>query len=589
MKKLSKTYDVVVIGGGLSGMCAAISSARHGAKTALVHNRPVLGGNASSEIRMHICGADRHADRANARETGILEEILLLNKSRNDKNNYSWPVFDSCMWEKCRFQKNLDLYLNTNFDDVLMNGNKIQTVFATGLNNETKYTFTADYFIDATGDGMLGALSGAEYMYGREDKTAFLEKDALDTADNYTMGNSIMFYAVDTGKPYKFVKPDWAYTYTEEDMNHRPHNNVNSGYWWIELGGKSLHTIYDAEELRDELTKTVYGIWDHIKNGGDHGAENYKLEWVGALPGKRESRRLVGDYILREEDLLNATPFDDAVAYGGWSMDCHVIEGFLSSENEPTRYIHFDDVYPIPYRSLYSKNIENLFLGGRAISASHLAFASTRVMGTTSVCGQAVGTAAALAKEKGLTPRELGKHITELQQMLLKDDCYIPNFKNEDKNDFAKEAKITASSQKQGFTVENTVNGVARTVGDNSNLFCSNGISKDGETVTLDFGKKVNLKELHIKFDSNLSREIEISMDNWVVSRQEEHLPSTLVKDYDITLYNGGKAVKTISFTDNIYRFNRILLENTECDSIKITCYNTYGDEDIRIFEIRAY
>ncbi len=589
MKKLDVNYDVVVIGGGVSGMCAAIASARHGAHTALIHDRPVLGGNASSEIRMHICGADRHSERKNARETGILEEILLKNKSVNDKDNYSWPVFDTCMWEICRFQEGLDLYLNTRFDGVEMNGDKIKSVTAKGLTNETYYTFAADYFIDATGDGMVGALAGAEFMYGREDKKAFGEADGLDKADGYTMGNSIMFFAVDTGAPIKYVKPDWAYTYTEEDLKCRPHHKIKSGYWWIELGGKTLHTIYDAEELRDELMKTVYGIWDHIKNGGDHGAENYKLEWVGALPGKRESRRLLGDYVLREEDLLTANPFSDAVAYGGWSMDCHVIEGFLSTGDEPTKYIHFDEIYPIPYRSLYSKNIENLFLGGRAISASHLAFASTRVMGTTAVCGQAVGTAAALAVKKQVSPRKVGEYINELQQMLLKDDCFVPNFKNDDKNDLCLSAKVTATSEKTGFEAENIINGVARTVGDSSNMYCSNGISQDGEGLTLDFGKTVNLNELHIKFDSNLSQEIEISMDEWVVSRQEKGLPSTLVKDYKVELMKNGEAVKTIEKADNIFRFNKIALDNTECDSVKITCYSTYGNEDIRIFEVRAY
>ena len=589
MNSVAKNYDVVVVGGGLSGMCAAIAAARHGVKTALIQDRPVLGGNASSEIRIHVCGADRHSEVKNARETGILEEILLKNKSVNDKDHYSWPVFDCCMWEICRFQENLDLYLNTRFDGVRMNGEKIISITAKGLTNETAYTFSADYFIDATGDGMLGALCGAEYMYGREDKAEFGEADALDTADSYTMGNSLMFYAVDTGTPIKYVKPDWAYTYTEEDLKNRPHDRIKSGYWWIELGGKTLHTIYDAEELRDELMKTVYGIWDHIKNGGDHGAENYKLEWVGALPGKRESRRLLGDYVLKEEDLLTANPFSDAVAYGGWSIDCHVIEGFLSQNQEPAKCIYFDEVYPIPYRSLYSKNIENLFLGGRAISVSHLAFASTRVMGTTSVCGQAVGTAAALAKRKGITPRDVGKYITELQQMLLKDDCFIPNFKNEDKADYALTAKLSATSEKSGYEVENIINGVARTVKDNSNMYCSDGISENGESITLDFGKPVNLNELHIKFDSNLSLEIEISMDSWVYSRQEKGLPSTLVKDYKVELIKNGETVKTVEKTDNIFRFNKIPLENTECDSVKITCYNTYGNEDIRIFEVRAY
>ena len=589
MKTVSKDYDVIVVGGGISGMCAAIASARGGARTALIQDRPVLGGNASSEIRMHICGADKHSARKNARETGILEEILLKNKSINDKDHYSWPVFDGCMWEICRFQDGLDLYLNTRFDSVKTDGDTIKSITAKGLTNETYYTFSAPLFVDATGDGMLGALSGAEFMYGREDKATFGEVDGVDTADGYTMGNSLMFYAVDTGEPIKYVKPDWAYTYTEKDLNARPHSDVSSGYWWIELGGKTLHTIYDAEELRDELMKTIYGIWDHIKNGGDHGAENYKLEWVGMLPGKRESRRLVGDYVLKEQDLLTANPFDDAVSYGGWSMDCHVIEGFLSTESEPAKCIHFDEVYPIPYRSLYSKNISNLFLAGRAISTSHLAFASTRVMGTTAVCGQAVGTAAALATKKGILPREVANHITALQQQLLKDDCFIPNVANCDDSDLARKATISATSHKQGYEPQNVVSGVARTVGENSNMYCSDGIDENGETIRLEFEKAVTLDELHVKFDSNLSQEIEISLNNWVTSRQEKGLPSTLVKDYKVELFKDGKVVKTIDKKDNIFRFNKISCDNTECDALAITCYSTYGDSDIRIFEIRAY
>lgn len=588
MKYLEKNYELVVVGAGFSGMCAAITAARHGMKTALIQNRPVLGGNGSSEIRMHVCGADKHASRPNARETGILEELMLLNKARNDKDNYSWPIFDMCMWEKTHFQENLDLYLNTNFDEVQMNGDKIAKIKATNNNNETIYTFSADYFIDATGDGMLGALAGAKFMYGREDKATFDEQDGQNVADNYTMGNSIMFYAVDTGRPVKYVKPDWAYTYTEDDMKNRPHDNISSGYWWIELGGKTLHTIYDAEELRDELNKTIYGLWDHIKNGGDHGAENYKLEWVGTLPGKRESRRLLGDYVLRENDLLEAKPFSDAVAYGGWDMDCHVIEGFLSTESQPAKNIGLEKVYPIPYRSLYSKNISNLFLGGRAISASHLAFASTRVMGTCAVCGQAVGTAAVIAKEYNTTPKGVGEHIKQLQQELLKDDCYIPHIKNEDENDLALTAKIFASSEQKGFEAVNVINGVARTVGESSNLYMSDGISKDGETLTIDFGRVIDLKQLHIKFDSNLSSEIEISINPWVTNRQEASLPSTLVKDYSVTLYNKGEKVKTLEINDNIYRFNRIDFDN-KCDKIEINCKSTYGNENIRIFEVRAY
>ena len=178
MIKIGKEYDVVVVGGGISGMCAAISAARHGAKTALVQNRPVLGGNASSEIRMHICGADRHAGRANARETGIVEEIQLLNKARNPE--HTWAIFDTVTWEICRYCDGLDLYLNTHMDEVKTQNNRIISVSATQQTTEKRFTFTAPLFVDATGDGILGYLAGAEYMYGREDKSTFGEADGLD-------------------------------------------------------------------------------------------------------------------------------------------------------------------------------------------------------------------------------------------------------------------------------------------------------------------------------------------------------------------------------------------------------------------------
>lgn len=587
MIKISKEYDVVVVGGGISGMCAAVSAARHGAKTALVQNRPVLGGNASSEIRMHICGADRHAGRENARETGIVEEIQLLNKARNPE--HTWAIFDAVTWEMCRYCDGLDLYLNTHMDEVSTQNNKIISVSATQQTTEKRFTFTAPLFIDATGDGTLGYLAGAEYMYGREDKATFGEADGLDTADDYTMGNSLMFSARDVGHPVKFKKPDWAYTYTEEDMKFRPHADHTSGYWWIELGGKTFNIIHDGEEIRDELIKTVYGIWDHIKNGGDHGADNFELDWVGMLPGKRESRRLLGDYVLREGDLLSAKRFKDAVAYGGWDIDCHVIEGFLSSEAEPAKNIHLDDVYTIPYSCLISKNIDNLFLGGRAFSASHLAFASTRVMATCGVAGQAIGTAAAMCIEDKCLPRDICKKIEELQQTLLRDDCYIPGVVNNDVKDKARSCRVSAKTETEDGKAENIINGISRTVKNNSNCYISDGFSAEGEYIDLIFDECTKIDEVHIKFDSNLSREIMISLNNWCKQRQEKGLPSTLVKDYDIVFYNGESEVKRIVKKDNEARFNKVNTDGVVCDKIRIHAHSTYGDSAMRVFEVRAY
>lgn len=585
--KIVKQYDVAVIGGGVAGMSAAIAAARHGAKTVLIQNRPVLGGNASSEIRMHICGADKHCKRQNARETGIIEEIQLKNKSRNPE--YSYPIFDNVLWECANFEDGLDLFLNLHIDNVQTENNNIISVSGTQQTTEKHFTFFASLFIDATGDASIGAKAGAEYMYGREDKTTFNEPDGLDKADHCTMGNSIMFQAKDVGHPVKYTKPDWAYSYTEEDLKCRTHDDIHSGYWWVELGGNDLNTIGDAETIRDELYKTVYGLWDHIKNGGDHGADNFELEWVCQLPGKRESRRLLGDYVLCENDLLNTVHFDDAIAYGGWDMDCHVIDGFRNGNNEPTKYIGFPDLYEIPYRCVVSKNIDNLFLSGRAFSCSHLAFASTRVMATCAVVAQAAGTAAALAIKYDTTPRGIYEHIDELQQTLLADDCYIPNVKNHDENDLALSSTVSASSTKEGFDSKNIINGVARQVHDNVNCWCSNGIDENGETVELKLKKCSKIHEVDVAFDSNLSKQLTITVNEYVKTCEQPTLPDELVKDYEIILQKDGKTVAKKEVKNNVLRRNKIKFDETECDTVLVRAFATYGARDIKIYEIRAY
>ena len=206
-----------------------------------------------------------------------------------------------------------------------------------------------------------------------------------------------------------------------------------------------LNTIRDNDAIRDELWKHLYGVWDHIKNHGDHGAENYALDWVGAIPGKRESRRFMGDHILTQHDLQQQVLFDDRVAYGGWPIDLHPPKGIYDSG----RPAEFNPVglYSIPFRSLYSRNIDNLMLAGRHISVTHVALGSPRLIATCAIEGQAVGTAAHFCKKYNANPRNIYEHhIRELQQQLLKDDCYIIKMRNEDEKDLARDAYVTESS-----------------------------------------------------------------------------------------------------------------------------------------------
>ncbi len=573
----------------MSGTIAAITAARKGLKTALIQNRPVLGGNASSEIRMHICGADNHAQRPNARETGILEEMLLENKYRNPAN--SFEVFDLILWEKAHYQSNLDLYLNAQMVNASRTNDRIEFVDVDQLTNEKQYRFYGDYFVDATGDGTLGALVGAEYRSGREAESEFHEPYAPKKADNHTMGSSIQFTAKDMGHPVPFTKPSWAYTYHESDLAGRDHSDITAGYWWIELGGSDgLDTISDAENIRDELLKVALGIWDHIKNDGDHGASNYALDWIGFLPGKRESRRFIGDYTLTANDILENTSFGDAIAYGGWPMDLHAVGGIAASSDDPTTYYKFKDVYQIPYRCLYSRNIDNLFLGGRLISTTHIAFGSTRVMGTCSVIGQAIGLATWLAERYSLTPRKVGKRkIQELQQEALKEDLYIPRVINEDPLDLARSATVSASSLTSSRTAASAViNGTARTVADKLNYWES---ATDGEEwIDLDLSRAASIRELNIRFDSNLSREIMPSLLTSRMALQEKRVQSTLVKDFTVQFFDKEKIVKEVSVRDNYMRNYWLRLEEPVLsDKVHIMLHSTNGDKHHRIFEIRCY
>lgn len=582
-KPIQKNYDFVVIGGGLSGVCAAISASRGGVKTALIQNRPVLGGNASSEIRMHICGADNHGRRENARETGILDEILLENKYRNPQNSYS--IFDTILWEKTHFQNNLDLYLNTHISDVHKSTDRIQSVSGYQLTTEKHYIFNATYFLDATGDGTIAALSGASYMIGREAKSTFNEQYAPETEDSHCMGNTLLFTTKKMDSPTPFHKPFWANTYTDADLKNRPHGAHGYNYWWIEIGGDELKTIDDTELIRDELLKALYGVWDHIKNE-DHQADNYALDWVGFLPGKRESRRVIGDYILTENDLLTARSFDDAVAYGGWPMDMHVVGG-LNTRLDPTTFIDLPDVYTIPYRSLYSKDIHNLLIGGRIISASHMAFGSTRVMGTCAVVGQAIGTSVRLLKEKNIMPNALGPYIQELQQMLLKDDVFIPNVVNEDSLDLAKNAILKSSSHTPSHQPENIINGISRSTNTHDNLWSAS--IEQPQWIEASWQEPLEINEIHLKFDSNLSQEIMLTLFQSECDIPNI-IPEELVKSFSIECFNNNQLVYKKDISDNYQRFVVNQLPSTlSCDSIKITFNETHGSQNFRLFELRVY
>ncbi len=453
--------DLIVAGGGLAGICASIAAARLGHTVILVQDRPVLGGNSSSEIRVAPHGASFDGYFRDARETGLIEEFLLEARSRGyalkQQNGSPYPIWDMILLEKVLAEPNITLLLNTLVVDVILSedNRRIKAVRAIQLASEKTFELQAAMFVDATGDGTLGWRSGASFRMGREAKNEFGESRAVEKADEVVLGSTMMFSARDAGRPVPFRPPSWAYHFpTCADLPFREHSKIDSGYWWIEWGS-NMNTIKDNDRIRQDLTAFTLGVWDHIKNHCDHKAQatNFVLDWFGQVVGKRESRRFIGDYILKQADLEDPVLFEDRVAYGGWPIDLHPDAGILSREH-PCDQPVLPGLYSIPFRSIYSKDIENLFFAGRNISVTHVAFGSTRVQKTCSIIGQAAGTAAALCLEENHTPHELASQIEcmrVLQQKLLQQDGYLLDLPLEDENDLATRpsAKIQASSEAQ--------------------------------------------------------------------------------------------------------------------------------------------
>ncbi len=454
-KRLLKTVqlhaDLAVIGGGIAGTCCALTAARAGLRVVLVQDRPVLGGNASSEVRLWLLGATVHMGSNNrwAREGGVVNEIMMENLWRNPEGNPL--IFDTVLLEKVTEEKNLTLLLNTACFDLEKDGpDRIASVSAYCSQNETRYDIRAPLFCDASGDGVVGFLAGAAFRMGAESREEFGELFAPSGEFGHLLGHSIYFYSKDVGRPVKFVPPSFALTDVEGSIpRFRSFNAKEDGckLWWLEWGGR-LDTIHDTETIKWELWKVVYGVWNYIKNSGKFPeAETLTLEWVGHIPGKRESRRFEGDYILCQQDIVERRVHDDAVAYGGWSIDLHPADGVFA-EIAGSHHLHSKGVYQIPYRCYYSRNIENLFLAGRIMSCSHVAFGSTRVMATLALGGQAVAQAAALCIKHGGKPRDILKpeRMAELQRRLIRDGHHIPAVDAPDPDDIARRAEITVSS-----------------------------------------------------------------------------------------------------------------------------------------------
>lgn len=452
VKRKEIATDLVVVGGGMAGVCCAITAARKGIKVVLVQDRPVLGGNASSEVRLWILGATSHMGNNNrwAREGGVINEILIENMYRNPEGNSL--IFDTILLEKVWLESKITLLLNTAVYQTSKSSiNLISGVSAFCSQNSTEYEIQAPLFCDASGDGIVGFQAGAAFRMGAEAAGEFDEPFAPEKSYGELLGHSMYFMSKDTGRPVIFEPPAYAIKDITKILRYKMFNIKDQAcwMWWIEYGGR-LDTVHQTEEIKWELWKVVYGVWDYFKNSGEFPeAENLTLEWVGHIPGKRESRRFEGHYMLKQSDIVQQVHFEDAVAHGGWAIDLHPADGIYSEEPGCNQW-HSKGVYEIPYRCMISKNIENLFLAGRIISASHIAFGSTRVMATCGHGAQAVGVAAALCLQNDWNPADLcqKERVKILQQELLKVGQHIPHIKSEDKSNLlleASEVKSTSS------------------------------------------------------------------------------------------------------------------------------------------------
>lgn len=410
-------FDLVVIGGGMAGTCAAISAARLGLKVALVQDRPVLGGNNSSEVRVHLGGRINLEPYPNL---GNLVNEIGPSKEGNARpyENYE----DDKKMEAVRKEKNILLFLNCHANKVNMKDGKIESVQAIHTESGQKLRFTAPLFADCTGDATIGVLAGAKYMTGRENSKEFGESTAPEEADNLTMGSSVQWFAEDKSGTVPFPDIKWGIEWNEDKAEH-----LIRGDWNWETG-MGIDQVNEFERIRDYGLLVVYSNWSFLKNRSiDKGKfEKRQLKWVAYIAGKRESKRLVGDYILRESDLVDHKVYPDGTAPTSWTIDLHYPDPENTKQFPGKEFksiaVHKPILpYPIPFRCLYSANVPNLLMAGRNISVSHVALGTVRVMRTTGMMGEVIGMAASVCKQHNTDPRGVyTNHLEDLIQLMQK-------------------------------------------------------------------------------------------------------------------------------------------------------------------------
>jgi hypothetical protein len=576
-------YDLVVVGGGMPGTCAAIGAARLGLKTALIQNRPVLGGNNSSEVRVHLNGKINLEPYPNL--GNLVHEIGPRRQGNAQPADY---YEDEKKLAAAMAEENLDLFLNTHVFEVETDGSKITAVIGRDITNGRELKFSGTLFADCTGDGCVGYLAGADFRMGREGIEETEESLAPEEPDAMTMGASVQWYTANRDEPVDFPDCPWALQFSDETVMPS-----TRGDWNWETG-MNFHQVDDFERIRDHGLRAVYGNWSYIKNHAKPEIRerfaNEELSWVAYVAGKRESRRLLGDVILQEQDIVGRREWPDACVTTTWTIDLHY------PQPENTRHFPGEefrsyaahvriDPYAIPYRCLYSRNIENLFMGGRNISVTHVALGTIRVMRTGGMMGEVIAMAASVCKENDTTPRGVYTlHLSELQALMevgvaepppAPVPSIPPTWIDKAGDNLAPAATATASSDYNGsqYPVSNVNNGRFN-VADNGGRYVSSA-DEMPDTIELKWDAPVTLDAVRI-----------------LTGQSGRGGPSSSIIDFVLQTWNADAEVWIdIDETKTIANFRwdwNATFPETTTDRVRLLVTNAPGNLT-RIWELELY
>ncbi len=413
-------FDLVVVGGGVAGICAAVQAARLGMKVALINNRPVLGGNSSSEIRI---STDGDVFRNKYPKIGrIVREINNSFAGIGNKNAILYG--DSWKKQVVLNEKNITLFENIHVHEAEVKDSKIIAILGLHVTTLEYHRFEGTLFSDCTGDATLGRAAGADYRYGRESRKETNESSAPENADNLTMGTSLQWYSEPTAINSVFPVQEWMLQFSGDY-----HFELTRSVWNWETGFGNFHIVDQAEEIRDHNFRAIYGNWAYLKTNKAEKYKNIDIAYVSHVAGKRESYRLLGDIVLQQQDIDHKTEYPDAAVTTTWGIDLHFPDKLNSQHFPHLEFVGYavhpskqNNVYTFPYRCLYSRNISNLFMAGRNISVTHVALGAVRVQQCTGMMGEVVGLAAYICKRYNIMPRQVYlDYLDDLKDLMTND------------------------------------------------------------------------------------------------------------------------------------------------------------------------